>query len=126
MATLKQQRTLEKIVENRGNISKSMREAGYSRATAKNPKNLTQSKSWQELVEEYLPDRKIAEIHSRFLDKIEPHTGQPHSDVLKALDLAYKVKGKYKVALHIESNPDTNRINIDGLWSQIRDSFNKP
>ncbi len=126
MATIKQREAIEKTIENRGNISKSMRDAGYKPATAKNPKNLTNSKSWPELIEEYLPDRKIAVTHSKFLDKLDSK-GQPHTDVIKALDLAYKVKGKYKVEVGFKSSfgSDTSEINLDGVWSRVRDSFNK-
>ncbi len=48
MPTLKQQKAIDKVVENHGNISKSMRDAGYDETTAKNPKNLTESKAWKE------------------------------------------------------------------------------
>lgn len=49
MPTTKQKLALKKIVENRGNISKSMRQAGYSPTTAKNPKNLSYNKGNQTL-----------------------------------------------------------------------------
>ena len=49
MSTEKQRKAVENIVENRGNISKAMRDAGYTDATAKNPKNLTESKGFEEL-----------------------------------------------------------------------------
>jgi hypothetical protein len=52
MATTKQRQAVERIVENRGNVSKSMREVGYDADTAKNPKNLTESKGFKELCEE--------------------------------------------------------------------------
>lgn len=52
MSTQKQKLALEKIVENRGNVSKAMREAGYDDTTAKNPKNLTQSKGYKDLLRE--------------------------------------------------------------------------
>ncbi len=53
MATTKQKLATSKIVENRGNVSKSMRQAGYSPKTAKNPRNLTKSKGFGELCSEY-------------------------------------------------------------------------
>ncbi len=53
MATTKQKLAASKIVENRGNVSKSMRQAGYSPKTAKNPKNLTKSKGFAELCRRY-------------------------------------------------------------------------
>lgn len=50
MATNKQKKALEILVENRGKpISKAMQEAGYRPATAKNPKNLTESEAYKKL-----------------------------------------------------------------------------
>lgn len=61
MATLRQKIAVDKIVENQGNVSKAMREAGYPETTAKNPKNLTDSKGFKELMNEYgLTDGLIA------------------------------------------------------------------
>jgi hypothetical protein len=62
MATSKQRKTAEILVENRGkSVSGAMREAGYSGATAKNPKNLTESDGWQELMDKFLPDDMLLE-----------------------------------------------------------------
>lgn len=41
---------------NGGHVSKAMRAAGYSEATIHTPQKLTESKTWLELVDEYLPD----------------------------------------------------------------------
>ena len=48
MPTEKQKKAVDKIVENHGNVSKSMREVGYSPNSAKNPKILTDSKGYKE------------------------------------------------------------------------------
>lgn len=53
MATEKQKKAVDNLVENRGNVSKAMRDAGYDDTTAKNPKNLTESKGYKELLAEY-------------------------------------------------------------------------
>lgn len=107
MATLRQKAAIQKVMENHGNVSKSMREVGYPETTAKNPKNLTESKAWLEIMEESLPDTKLVERHRELLDKRETIivrdgkesrveiTDQPHSDVKGALDMAYKLKGAY-------------------------------
>lgn len=52
MPTLKQKIAVDRLVENRGNVSLSMREAGYDLTTAKNPKNLTESKGYKQLLKE--------------------------------------------------------------------------
>src|SRR3990167_3884500 len=55
-------------MENHGNVSKGMIEVGYKPATAKNPKNLTKSKGWGELMESFLDDRLLAEKHRELLE----------------------------------------------------------
>src|SRR6185312_4486113 len=51
--TLKQKLAVEKMVENGGNKSKAMLEAGYSPATAKTPQKLTESKGFELLLQDY-------------------------------------------------------------------------
>jgi hypothetical protein len=68
MATIKQKKAVKKIMENHGNVSKGMIEVGYKPATAKNPKNLTKSKGWVELMESFLDDRLLAEKHRELLE----------------------------------------------------------
>jgi len=53
MATIRQRQAFNKIIENHGNVMKSMREVGYSPNTVINPSNLTDSIGFQELCEEY-------------------------------------------------------------------------
>jgi hypothetical protein len=110
MATEKQKRAIANVVENRGNVSKAMRDAGYTPATAKNPKNLTQSDAWTELMEQVLPDQLLADKHAALLNKKETKRTFDHSTgewvdkatgdvdaqaVSKGLDMAYKLKGRY-------------------------------
>lgn len=52
MATIKQKKALDKIVENGGNVSKAMEAAGYSAATAKTPQKLTESDGYKKLCED--------------------------------------------------------------------------
>lgn len=68
MATHKQEKAIRNVVENRGNVSKAMKEAGYSPKTAKNPKNLTQSKAWEELMDKFLSDEDLAKAHKELLN----------------------------------------------------------
>jgi len=86
MATIKQKMAVQKIVENGGNVSRSMIEVGYSPATAKTPDKLTDSKGYQELLNEYLPDDFIL---GALKDDIEK---KPQNRVAE-LNLATKVKG---------------------------------
>lgn len=91
-------------MENHGNVSKAMIQAGYSPATAKNPKNLTMSKGWQELMEEQLPDAKLLKKHNSLLNA-------PSKRVqLGALDLAYDIKNKKKT--HVGNATQINIYNL--------------
>lgn len=102
MATVKQKLAVKKMVENGGNASKAMRDAGYSPMTAKSPSKLTESKGWNELMEQYLPDIKVLEAHNQGLVATKIHTShtEPDKEVpdtptrLRAVELAYKVKGR--------------------------------
>ncbi len=124
MATLRQKRAIAKIVEYRGkSIGKAMLEVGYSPKSAKNPKNLTQSKGWDELMQTHFPDADLAKLHKKLLEKKEAivvsdgtrdgshieWTGQPHSDSIRALDTAYKLKKKFPT----ESGPTNNVLVIN-------------
>lgn len=71
MPTLKQKKVAELIVKNKGNVSKSMREAGYSPASAKNPERVTKSKGWNELLGEYIPEETLAKELRALLDSRE-------------------------------------------------------
>ena len=66
--TMKQRRAIKNVVENGGNVSKAMRDAKYSIETAKNPKKLTDSRAWEELVEENLPDKDLSRLHKKLLN----------------------------------------------------------
>lgn len=71
MPTLKQQAAFDKVIENRGNVSRAMLEVGYDPTTAKNPKNLTTSKGWKQLcdehglTEDFLVDALVEDIEKK-------------------------------------------------------------
>ena len=99
--TYKQRKALEKIVENHGNISKSMVEVGYDPDTAKNPKNLTQSKGFRQLCDEVgLTDQFILDALTDDI-KGKPKNRKPE------LELAVKIKG-----MIVEKSENKN-ININ-------------
>lgn len=123
MATQKQKEAMNKIMENRGMpISTAMLEVGYKPKTAKNPKNLTESDGWLELMDKYLPEKDLAKVHKEGLQAgkhvfknnnetgeiedlgIEPDYPTRH----KYLDTAYKLKGLYAP----EKNQNVN-VNVD-------------
>lgn len=100
MATELQKKALDRLVENRGNISKSMREAGYDDTTAKNPKNLTDSKGFKELCEEYgLTDELI-------LKSLADDINAKPQNRKAELELGAKIKGMLTDKLDLTSKGD--------------------
>lgn len=106
MATDKQEKVAEILANSGKSTSKAMLEAGYSKAMAKNPQVLKKSKGWAKLMEKYLPDKHLADKHKEFLNAprivrtyrkgdLEIETVETDSNAVKALDMAYKLKGKY-------------------------------
>lgn len=100
MATRKQKAAAAKIMENAGNVSKTMREVGYSENTAKNPNELTDSKGWKELMKEWLPDDMVLQRHEQIIQEGED------KDAVKGIDMAYKLKGAYAPEKHVNLNLD--------------------
>lgn len=97
MASIRQKKAFDKSMENYGNVSKAMREAGYSKNTAKNPKVLTESKGWKELLEEYLPESELAKAHKELLEQKQ---------------LAYFVFPRRMKDEEIEANMEANGLDL--------------
>lgn len=98
--TTRQKRAFKKVYEENKPVAVAMREVGYTDATAKNPHVLTKSDGWLALLDKYgVSDNDLAEVHSKLLrsDNEQIQT--------KALDIGYKVKGKY------ETNSTGNTFN---------------
>jgi len=52
MATQRQEKALDKIVESSGSVAHAMREVGYADSSANNPKSLTESIGYQQLLKD--------------------------------------------------------------------------
>ena len=98
---IRHRKILQNMVANGGkgkSMPDTMRDAGYSEAYIRSNK-IKDTKSLNDLVAECMPDEKLIEKHNQLLNKEEflgrRKTGQPHSDVKFALDMAYKLKKKY-------------------------------
>lgn len=107
MATIRQKKTFKAVV-NGSTISAAMVKAGYSKKSAQRTNKVTRTKGWAELMEKELPDGFLAEKHRELLEKREiafayvdgkrekELIDQPDTNaVSKALDMAYKLKGRY-------------------------------
>ena len=96
---------IRELAENGGSMRKAMVKAGYSIEYADNPKKLTKSKTWIELLEHYLPDKKLAQVTNEGLRANLPHDDTPDYNVRhKYLETSLKVKGKLINSTDITSN----------------------
>lgn len=131
MATAKQKKSFKKSMENGGNISKAMRDSGYSENSAKNPQKQKKTKGWNELMEKYIPDEDLAKKHKELLNKQEVYlknnnktgkievikTGEIDAHAVgRGLDMGYKLKNKYaaeKVKLIKDDNANLTDEEIE-------------
>ena len=109
----------KKLIKNLGKyktIEEAMLKSDYSPSTAHQQKEILKGKGFVELLEKYLPDEEILQTHKEGLraTKIITSLTEPDREVpdhptrLKAVDMAYKVKGKQN------DNPNFNQqVNIN-------------
>jgi hypothetical protein len=110
MATIKQQKAIQNAVENGGNVSRAMIDAGYSPATAKNPSKLTHSRAWADMMEAYLPDDMLLRA---LADDIEEKKGNRKPE----LELAFKLRGKM-----VEKTEEVSDVTISYKWNDQDDN----
>lgn len=79
-----------------------MRQAGYSDSQAKNPHQITRTRTWQQLMDEYLPQDKVAMVLAEQLQATNTYVlngevgEKPDNHArLKAADIALKLRGSY-------------------------------
>ncbi len=103
MPTKKQLKAIDNLVENGGNVSKAMRDAGYSEMTAKTPQKLTESKAFNELMAEAITDAKLIKVIDDGLTATKTFAideslveTPDHATRHKFLETALKVKGAFK------------------------------
>ncbi len=121
MPTVKQKRAAKiKLEHPEMPMGRVMVEAGYSKTSSISPKKLTERDGWAELMEKYLPDEHLGEKHREFLDssrvvrifvkgELTSEVSETDPSAVKALDIAYKIKGRYKEA---DKYIDQRSINI--------------
>jgi hypothetical protein len=111
MASVKQKKAFKQVLSGT-KITKAMVSAGYSVSTSRSTGKLTNSKGWQELMEQHLPDSLLAKKHKEGLNATSKtpqisgrdNKGAPEYEYVdepdfstrhKYLDTAYKLKGRY-------------------------------
>lgn len=131
MATVKQKIATKKVL-NGATITKAMKEAGYSKATAKTTGKLTRSLGWKELTDKFISDDVLAKVHQEGLKATTYYTegiGRGETQLVekpdygvrhKYLESGYKLKGRYsepeggsKTLILIVSGQTAKRYDID-------------
>lgn len=132
MATFKQKVAFKEVL-NGSTISGAMVKAGYAeKTTATTTGKLTNTKGWKELMDKHMPDSVLAKKHRELLNKREivyskvngkeeaEQINEPDTQaVSKALDMAYKLKGRY------QDDPSKPIINIAFLLNAITNGGTK-
>ena len=120
MATVKQKRAIAKLVENGGNVSRAMMDAGYSPATAKTPQKLTESEAYKSIAEQ-IPDDLLVKVHLQGLNA-KSFRYSPEGELMQLDDFATRHK-------YLESGYKLKKV-IDGdnpklaLMIAFHSSFN--
>lgn len=107
---MKQKKAFKEVLKG-STITKAMSKAGYADTTASTTGKLTNTKGWQELMDQHMPDSVLAKRHRELLNKNErqealeelpdgtrrkTYIEVPDTQAVKAaLDMAYKLKGRY-------------------------------
>ena len=90
--TIRQKRAIEILVGNGGNVTKAMREAGYSENTLNTPQKLTESLGYKSIADQ-IPDSLLV---------------KKHNDLLKQKQLSYFVFSKSlsdeEIVEHMKAN----------------------
>lgn len=84
----------EKVVGNGGNVTKAMREMKYSEGTINTPQKVTETKSWEMLLDEYLPESLIVKTHKEAFEAKRDGDKPDWQIRMKASELGYKVRGR--------------------------------
>ena len=113
--SIRQKKTLENLAGNGGKLGPAMREAGYSEDYVNNPQKLAKTKTWEELLEQYLPDDKLARKIDEGLEATRIQTSPTEGDkvvkdfavIQRYVETALKVKGKIVAKNDFTSNGKT-------------------
>lgn len=109
MPTIKQKIAFQEVL-NGSSISRAMIKAKYSPTTASTTGKLTNTKGWEELMEQFLPDKDLAKVHKEGLKAVKKQfknnnsTGEIEEVAVepdyavrhKYLETGYKLKGRLK------------------------------
>ena len=127
MPTIKQKVAYKEVVKG-STITKAMRTAGYSKETSKRTNKLVNTKGFQELIEKYLSDSKLAKVHADGLKATKPiiiknkrEDTEDYAVRHKYLETAYKLKG-----LLTQQDQAPNILQNIALFIRNRESLETP
>lgn len=63
----RREKVIVHLAGNGGNMADAMRKAGYSEEYANNPQKMKRTKTFQELLDQYLPEKKVVQVHRELL-----------------------------------------------------------
>lgn len=109
VVAMKHKKVFEKMAENGGNLSKAVRDCGYSKVYASNS-TIQKTKTFQELAAKYLPDDLILEKTQALLQKKEVLVRGPLNEIIETGEIdAYAVKSGVEFAAKLRKliNDDT-------------------
>jgi hypothetical protein len=115
-------RIVKNMVANGCKVGKAMRDAGLSKNYAHNPQKLLKTKSFKLLLNEYLPEEKVMEVHKEMLNAQRPVVCDKEVEMysdndarLKAVDMAIKMRGRYAPEKFEDTTPYAGLSNAELL-----------
>lgn len=118
MATVKQKIAARKVLKGTS-IRRAMREAGYSKTTAKTTGKLTRSKGWQELIDKFISEEALMKVHREGLSATQTRF-TPEGEQIKITDFATRHKyleTGYKVRGRIKDNMPPQVLNVLNVYT---------
>ena len=114
MPTIKQQLALKKTMENGGNITKAMREVGYSEATINSPSNLSKSAGFLALLKASGLDEEL--VTTALVEDIRMKPQNRARELTLASELlGMKYKGQ---EIEEDKNITVNLVNYSNLQKE--------
>lgn len=118
---LKQKKMMD-LMANGMSKDEAMMEIDYQEALQESPEAVLETDAWQITMAKYLPDESLAMKHSELLNKRDRNGEIDTPAVVKALEMAYKLKGKFIDRLDVTSDGKQLPANITFNFKKKEDS----
>ena len=114
----RQAKMIVEFLENRGSLADAMRKAGYSESYIKSG-TLKKTKTWRELLEEFLPDDFILKKLKWLLNE-----KKDKRVVAKAIEIALKTKGRFIDKMELGRPGEFTELSDAELFQVLREFIN--